>query len=167
MHRLLCALTILMFATSAAAEDAPEPKCADAAFSHMDFWLGTWNLTWGKDKHATNRITKTLDGCVVQENFDGAADAKLVGLSVSTYDVRMTRWRQTWVDNSGGYFDLVGGLEGDDFVLTAAGTEEGPPRYRMIFTNIEADSLNWLWQGSKDGGPWKTAWELHYTRAKN
>jgi len=51
-----------------------------------------------------NGIERTLDGCVIVKIRIVPAEAgapALRGLSVSTWDPRATRWKQTWVDNTG------------------------------------------------------------------
>ena len=36
---------------------------------------------------------------------------------------------------------------------------------RMVFRNITANSLDWDWQTSADGGKtWKDLWNIHYAR---
>jgi hypothetical protein len=42
--------------------------------SEFDFWVGKWDLSWkygdGSEGKGTNHIMKTLDGKVIQENFE-------------------------------------------------------------------------------------------------
>jgi hypothetical protein len=84
---------------------------------------------------------------------------------VSLYHAPMRLWRQTWVDNQGGYFALTGGPEGDDFVLTNTRINDQMPHQRMVFEDITANSLTWRWQRSTDGGAtWTDQWVIHYTR---
>lgn len=136
--------------------------------SDFDFWLGTWNLTWGTDGKGTNTVTRELGGKVIQERFDGRPSSPLVGLSVSTYDAKTDQWKQTWVDNSGSYLDFTGGLNPDGSMeLWRGATDKAgePILQRMLFYNIRADSLDWNWERSDDGGKtWKTLWKIHYER---
>ena len=38
---------------------------------------------------------------------------------------------------------------------------------RMIWRNLTADSLDWSWESSKDGGKtWQVMWPIHYQRKK-
>jgi hypothetical protein len=40
-------------------------------------------------------------------------------------------------------------------------------KQRMIFQDVEKDSLTWRWQRSDDGGTtWVTQWEIGYRRLK-
>lgn len=146
-------------------EKLPNPP---AETSQFDFWLGTWDLTWGDGLRGSNRIERALDGHVVRENFDGRPGTPLQGLSVSTYDAASGLWRQTWVDNAGSYLDFSGGMSGEQMILTREATIDGrPARQRMVWLNIAADSLDWHWDRSEDGGAtWQTLWALHYERKK-
>ena len=45
------------------------------------------------------------------------------------------------------------------------GEHRGEPR-RMVWRDIEADSLTWLWQRSADSGTWETLWALAYSRRR-
>ena len=124
----------------------------------FDFWLGTWRAAWGDEgAHGTNTITKEYDGKVVYERFDGRPGADFAGMSVSVYDEREDCWRQTWVDDAGNYFDLVGRLEDGEMTLLCRDT------YRMRFFEIAADSFKWTWE-RRAGDGWELAWAISYER---
>ena len=151
---------------------AAQPTGCDSPASHqLDFWLGDWTLSHvqkGKAVQSHNRVTKVLGGCAVQEDFDGMPGTPLVGRSLSVFDTTTGQWRQTWVDNSGAYLEFTGGMEGDRMVLRREFTRAGHRiLQRMVFQDIAADRLRWLWQHSDDGGAnWKTDWEIAYQRAE-
>lgn len=149
------------------------PAIPDEA-SQFDFWVGDWDVRWGDGLSGTNRVRKVLGDRVVQEDFDGERDAQLRGLSVSVCG-NDGRWRQTWVDDNGTYLHFVGGWEaessdpaepGPRMVLVHSREIEGKPvQLRMVWSDIEPDSLTWRWQRSDDGGAtWSTNWELAYRR---
>ncbi|HEX6286691.1 MAG TPA: DUF1579 family protein, partial [Acidimicrobiia bacterium] len=76
-------------------------------------------------------------------------------------------WRQTWVDSAGGYIVLSGSYDGETMELrTEAAEREGETVVqRMVFSDIDADSLQWSWQGSRDGGAtWNDLWNISYRR---
>src|SRR5947209_17436636 len=104
---------LALLASSAMAIAYAQKAGCDGPESHqLDFWIGDWDLTYrqaGKVDHSRNRITRTLDGCVVLEEFSGAPGVDLDGRSVSMYDRASSRWKQTWVDNHGAYLDFSGG----------------------------------------------------------
>src|SRR5262249_17794032 len=109
---LLC---FLLVAVSSAQQSggATQNPCALPEQRQLDFWVGEWDLTWpgnnaGEVQHGTNSIHRVLDNCVVEENFSGEKDMRLRGRSVSIFDTRAGKWKQTWVDNEGGYLDFVG-----------------------------------------------------------
>ena len=140
----------------------------------LDFWVGDWNCVGksrdepGKDKWtdtvAKNHIERILGSKVIQENFTMEG---LVGKSVSVYDEKAKVWRQTWVDDSGSYIALTGGMQDGKMILVTLPNKERPKASnRMVFDNVTKDSFDWNWEGSRDGGKtWNLSWHLHYTRA--
>jgi hypothetical protein len=143
-------------------EGEPPPPCTAPECRQLDFWVGTWDLTW-EGGRGTNVIERAYDDCVIVERFEGD---ELRGMSVSTWDAKAGTWRQTWVDNQGSYLDFTGGVVGDRVVLERETTVEGRPvRQRMVFHDIEADSLKWDWESSRDDGEtWKRLWRIEYRR---
>lgn len=135
----------------------------------MDFWVGTWDLTWADTGRGQNIITHQLDNCVIEENFTTLGPQPFRGNSVSTFDVKTHRWRQTWVDNQGGYFAFEGGMVGDSMILGCekTGPDGTPFKLRMVFHNIKKNSLDWSWERSDDTGKsWRSLWAIHYSRRK-
>ena len=148
-----------------------QAPCDGPEFRQLDFWLGTWDLAYtqgGKAGTSRNRVTKQLDGCVVQEDFEGPPGTPLVGRSVSMFDRASGRWKQTWVDNQGSYLDFTGGMEDGRMVFAREFERNGQRiRQRMVFDDVSADGLTWRWQRSTDAGAtWATAWEIRYRRAR-
>ena len=136
----------------------------------FDFWLGTWNVRWGTgdDETGRNVINRAFGGRVVEERFDGRPGVDLQGMSMSVFDAHHDVWRQTWVDDSGNYFALEGGLVDGEMILMCA-SHNGPDRaavYRMRFFDIAHDSLQWTWERSTDGATtFEELWRLRYERA--
>ncbi len=154
--------------------NTPPPKsCQGEEYRQLDFWVGEWDLWYsqGPDKPkawAENAISKSAYGdCVITEKFSMPG---FTGMSVSTFHKQIGQWRQTWVDDQGNYFDLVGGpapKDADhDFGLESVHPQEfDAPYLRMIWTVEDADHLIWQWQGHKPGETvWKDLWVLHYVR---
>jgi hypothetical protein len=158
----------LAVASPGATQGEPAEPCSQPAASEFDFWLGEWDLQWGEDGRGKNFVTRALDGCVVVENFDGTPAIRLRGMSVSVYDAQHERWRQTWVDNQGGYLDFEGGIDGGRMVLARRATIDGQQvLQRMVWYDITDQSLNWNWERSgDDGASWTVLWEIRYTRAE-
>src|SRR5688500_6149283 len=107
--------------------------------SQLDFWVGKWKCVGemhapdGKKTRTEgkNVIKRSFDGKVIEEQFsmDGFR-----GMSVSVYDPRAKLWRQTWVDNSGGYIALTGTFENGKMILTTIPRPAAPNNAnRMVF----------------------------------
>jgi hypothetical protein len=165
-------IVLILYALVASAEQAPANRCAAVEQRQFDFWVGDWQLSWPGDKpgetaHGTNRIVRILDGCVVQENFDGGSDMHLRGTSVSTFDSRSGKWKQTWVDNEGGYLDFIGDFKDGQMILSREGVGPNGNKIlqRMVWKSIGRSELDWSWEASEDGGKtWQVRWPIHYTR---
>ncbi len=143
-----------------------QKPCTAPEAAQFDFWLGTWDVSWGEDAHGTNRVEKILGGCVIQEKFDGRPGTPLEGMSVSTYNPVTKQWHQTWVDNQGSYLDFTGSFADGRMALerdTVAGDKA--IKQRMVWYNIQPDTLEWNWERSEDGGAtWQVMWHIHYRR---
>jgi hypothetical protein len=143
--------------------------------SELEFWLGTWAATW-QGGAGTNRLQRILGGRVIHEQFEGGpVDAagvlapdgeRLRGQSWSVFDAARALWRQTWVDDQGGYLDLVGDRVDGWFAFVRDAPERGPAaRQRMVFRDVAAEAFRWTWELSLDAGTsWATRWEIHYRR---
>lgn len=147
--------------------------CREPDFDQFDFWVGNWDLSWPAEQmggesgtigSGTNRVERVLGGCVIEENF-ATGDGNFRGHSVSVLDSRERVWRQTWVDSAGGYISLAGSYDGEKLELRTEPVErEGDLALnRMVFHAITETSLQWDWQGSRDGGEtWVDLWNITY-----
>jgi hypothetical protein len=146
--------------------------CAAPEQKQLDFWVGEWDLTWpgakeGEVAHGANSIKRVLDNCVVEENFFGGDTMHLHGMSVSLFDLGTGKWKQTWVDNEGGYLDFVGEFKDGQMILWREATRPDRTKViqRMVFKNITPNEFDWSWEASKDGGKtWQVNWPIHYKR---
>jgi hypothetical protein len=169
-------IAILLLGAMAVAQQNPPAAanaCANSEQKQFDFWVGNWDVTWpgtkqGEVGRGTNSIRRILDGCVVEENFSGGDSMPLRGMSVSTFDTRSGKWKQTWVDNEGGYLDFTGEMQNGQMILSRSFTKpDGTEVHqRMVWKDISADQLNWSWESSTDGGrTWEVVWPIHYQRS--
>jgi hypothetical protein len=81
-------LPSLPLAAAAAPASGPGGQCAAAPYREFDFWLGDWDVFdvgGAATPVARAHITRILDGCVVHELYESAADG-LRGESYSIYD---------------------------------------------------------------------------------
>lgn len=169
MRAFVAATLALLAAPTALAQAPPTYGCDTPESKQLDFWLGDWELAYtgadGKPAKSRNRISKTLDGCAVLEEFTGAPGTKLDGRSYSTYDRATRRWKQTWVDNTASYLDFDGATVDGNMAFVRSATRAGKVTHqRMVFRDVKGDSLTWLWQSSPDGHAWTTQWEIAYHR---
>ncbi|WP_161974421.1 hypothetical protein [Piscinibacter terrae] len=140
----------------------------------FDFWIGDWDASWigtdGKPGRGRNRIGRILDGKVLEENFEETPDGTsppLKGRSLSVLHQLLGQWRQSWVDNQGGYFSFTGLAEGDRriFITDTVMKNGQPSAQRMVFHDIRKDTFTWDWESTGDGGKtWKLLWRIHYKR---
>ena len=153
------------------ASHAPQNPCAAPQQKQFDFWIGEWELTWpgekpGETGQGSNSIKRIMDGCVVQENFSGRDSMPLRGTSVSTFDTNSGHWKQTWVDNEGGYLDFAGDFKDGQMILQRETVRNGARvLQRMVWKNITPNEFDWSWEASRDGGnTWQVNWPIHYKR---
>lgn len=133
----------------------------------LDFWIGDWDLSWGDDGGGTNRIDRAAGGRVILESFEGhGPNGTLHGISVSVREGDAGPWRQTWVDSSGSYLDLVGvDVDGRIAFQRSAMLDGREILQRMVWLDVEADGFRWEWQRSEDAGAsWTPAWVIRYRR---
>jgi hypothetical protein len=155
----------------------PVKPCSEPEYRQFDFWVGDWELSWpasetseGKPGRGMNRIAQALDDCVIVENFNGKPGLDLRGMSVSTFNKRTGKWQQTWVDSAGGYLDFIGEFQDGQMVLVREAVVSPTRKFlqRMVWKNIQRDSLDWSWERSDDGGEtWKVLWPIHYMRERS
>ncbi|HJW17648.1 MAG TPA: hypothetical protein VJ499_11035 [Flavisolibacter sp.] len=164
-----CFLLLLNFCLiSLHAQNSTTVPCAAPGASQFDFWIGSWTATWSDTLHGTNTIEKKFGNCTVHENFFDPNN-NYHGESWSVYNPSAKQWNQTWIDNKGGYIALTGAMEDGKMILKTGEkqTPKGKQQMRMVYYNIQADSFDWSWEGSTDGGlTWKPSWQIHYTRKK-
>ena len=161
------ALIALAMQTSHA---APAPQAADL----FDFWLGDWSATWknadGTTGKGRNRIQRTLDGKVIEEQFEedaGDPPPLLHGRSLSVRQQSTGVWRQSWVDSQGGFFAFSAAVDGDRRIFATDLVADGDKLkgQRMVFRDITRDAFTWDWEGTTDGGKtWKLLWQIAYKR---
>ena len=171
----LCLVTISGFAQQSNSATAQPPNpCAAPEQKQFEFWVGDWELTWpaqkpGEVDRGTNRIRRVLDTCVVEENFSGEKAMHLRGVSLSTFDTRTRKWKQTWVDNEGGYLDFTGEFKEGQMILARDNVRPDGTKViqRMVFKNIQPNQFDWSWESSTDGGKtWQVIWPIHYQRKR-
>lgn len=132
----------------------------------FDFWLGEWDCGF-EGGHAINTISREFNDHVIVERFAVDAPQHWNGTSVSVFDSAPGLWRQTWVDDSGNYWNFVGTtVDGDPSFATADRVDAEAVFKRMVFSDITPDSFGWRWESSPDNDTWTTNWEIGYSRRR-
>lgn len=163
---MMTSLYVLLWLIPITGFDQVTTTCNAPQASQFDFWIGEWELTWNDTIKGTNTITKEMNDCVIYEHFNDPRN-NYKGSSWSVYNTQTNQWQQTWVDNSGGYIELIGGMIGGKMILTTPERKSttGTILHHMIFYNIGDDSFDWNWEASVDHGvTWDLKWKIHYQR---
>jgi hypothetical protein len=170
MGVVLCVcLVMAQTAPRKAQEGEPAPRCADPEYSQFDFWIGEWKVTDPEGNvQGSNRIEKILDGCAIQESWNGAKGMR--GHSYTIFAKRRSIWHQTWVDSNGALLLLDGGLVDGRMVLrgqTPAPKGEATVEHEISWEKLADGRVRQVWRISRDGGStWNDAFVGLYTREK-
>ena len=146
-------------------------SCNSPEHRQFDFWVGDWDVVDPQGHPAgTNSITLEMEGCALQEHWR-AADGTQIGSSFNVYYPPARRWHQTWVDSTGGFLLLSGGLEGGKMSFTGdmPGREGGVVKHRLSFekTGPGGSRVRQLWEASRDDGKtWRVVFDGTYVRRK-
>jgi len=184
MPAMRCCLLVLVACSHSPAPSSPAPpsppvaSCNSAEHRQLDFWLGDWNVVVharatpeGPFADATGHqhVETVLGGCAIAEHFSAAGPQQpWAGKSYSSWQPNAGKWRQTWVDDSGGYLAFTGGVENGEMTLYGEPREVNGKAFqmRMVFKDVTPRALRWEWQRSEDG--WKTSavmMRIDYTRS--
>jgi hypothetical protein len=164
---LVIAITTLALLCSAASPaTAQGAGCTGDKHRQFDFWLGDWQVTGPDGTVAgTNRIRSIQGGCVLHESWRGASGT--TGESFNMYYNRDGLWHQTWVDNSGGRLDLIGGLRDGAMVLEGITPADDGQEvlHRITWSRLDGGRVRQHWQTSRDAGvTWADAFVGIYSK---
>lgn len=167
---------IILIAASVSAQTAPTappPPGCDTPESHQfDFWVGKWEVhPNGADQIiAHSLIEKRYTGCAIRENWMPVGrEVAGGGGSLSLYDSRLKKWRQTWVDSSGTRVDLDGGFANGVMMITGGWENfNGPGKdslVRMSYQKQPDGQVRQWGEASNDGGKtWSPTFDFLYRR---
>jgi hypothetical protein len=155
---LSCGLVALLLMAAAAATAQQEAPCTTPQHRQFDFWAGSWEVTTPDGKVAgTNTIRSILNGCVLEESWEGAGGS--IGKSFNMYYARDHQWHQSWVDGAGRRLDLAGGLD-DGGRMVLSGRMPGPDGAEVLheisWEDLGDGTVKQHWRVSRDGGE---AWQ--------
>ena len=173
-------LGLLLIAAPAAAQTSSPPPpastppagCATPESRQFDFWVGKWEVhPSGSDKiMAHSLVEKRYSGCAVRENWMPLGkEVSGGGGSLSLYDSRVNKWRQTWVDSSGTRADFDGGFADGVMAITGIWPNfAGPGKdslVRMRYQQQLDGQVRQWGEASTDGGKtWQPSFDLLYRR---
>ena len=171
-RRTLLPCLIAAFVVSAGAQAQEQPAerpspCSSPEYRQLDFWLGEWEVT---DAAGTtvgkSRVERILNGCAVQENWEGANGWP--GKSFNVYNRTLRQWQQFWVSGWGSVTLFLGRAEEDRMVYVGETTDrEGrPAQRRMTIARLGPDRVRQVTEMSYDEGrSWQPDYDFTYTRA--
>lgn len=160
-------------------------NCVAKEHQEFDFWLGSWNIkqkilkadgTWFESK-AKTKVTKILDGCAIQENWEGEVQffwegmtnpEKIKALSVRSFDVKTKKWTIYWMDTQSPQFTIFEGNfnNGKGEFYRKITDENGKQTIiRITFSEIKSNSVRWdLAVSSDDSKTFSTLWIMEMRR---
>jgi hypothetical protein len=143
----------------------------DPVYRQFDYWLGTWDVRPNGappgTPPATNVITKVHQGCVILESWTAPGQT---GQSFNIYDRVEKKWRQTWVDSTGGLHEYRGELKDGNMVYEGSvpvppGRGSGRMHTRLTFFRQPDGSVRQYSERSADGGKtWTVNYDLIYPK---
>ncbi len=141
-------------------QQAQQPPCSAPEHRQFDFWAGDWEVfAPGGNKAGTNSIRPILNGCALEESWQGAGGS--IGKSFNMYFARDGQWHPSWVDGSGGRLDLVGGLDARGRMVLSGqmpGPQGGEVMHEISWEKQPDGSVKQHWRVSRDGGEtWQDA----------
>ena len=150
----------------------PVAGCDTPESHQFDFWVGKWEVhpNGVETIIAHSLIEKRYGGCAVRENWMPLGrEITGGGGSLSLYDSRQKKWRQTWVDSSGTRVDFDGAFARG--VMSITGTWEnfnGPGKDALVRMNYQQqpDGQVRQWgEASYDSGKsWQAAFDFLYRK---
>jgi hypothetical protein len=143
----------------------------DSTYAALDFWLGQWDVYVGDRLVGTNRVTRVLEGCAVQEEWRDSQGGE--GRSLFYVEPGTGRWKQVWVTDDA---RMVGGTKEKHLVARVPGGgvrfqgELPLPDGRLVLdrttlTPLGQGEVRQLIETSRDGGTtWRAGFDARYRK---
>jgi ketosteroid isomerase-like protein len=148
----------------ATAESAKPAFCLAPEYRQFDFWIGDWDAFDVENpavKVAHNRVDRTLDGCVLLEDYESTDGLR--GESFSIHDAARGMWRQSWVTNHGTLLVIEGKMQGGGMVLSGVQHAVSGDKFVRGTWNAEDGGVRETAVTSADGGKtWKPWFDLMF-----
>ena len=141
--------------------------CRAAEYRQFDFWVGDWEVRdpSGSKVLGANRVTLEQDGCLIIEHWTSARGGQ-TGTSFNYYDIRDSKWRQLYLDNSGnaGAFPAMSGSLKDNRMVLLS-DEKASPVFRWTWYVISPGRVRQMAERSDDGEKtWRVTWDSVYVK---
>jgi ketosteroid isomerase-like protein len=162
---LLLVLPLWLAGCGTSSASAPA-SCSAPEFHQFDFWIGDWNAFDSKtgEKAAHVRVEPILDGCVLQESYDGTDSRR--GRSFTMYDATRRVWHQTWVTNQGQLLTIEGKSQNNGMSLAGSRhTNTGMGQLVRGTWKPTQDGVREIAVVSDDAGTSWTWFDLSFKRA--
>lgn len=149
----------------AEAEKLAYPCENDPKYKAFDFWVGDWDVSSSGQNIGHNLVTREMHGCLIHEHWSGGG----LGESFNYYDPHSGKWRQNWVDESGGIVWYEGSPAGPGVMHMEGGYAgaEGTTGLARVTWTLNADgSVHHLIERSADGGKtWNSYFDAVYRKS--
>lgn len=169
--RLIVIASVAALAAMPATAQLPSGQaCRQAERSQFDFWVGHWDVypTGAIKIIAHSVIEKLYAGCAIRENWMPLGGTG--GGSLSAWDPKTGKWRQTWVDSSGTTVHFEGGFANDTMTIEGLWANVIAPGkdgvVRMNYRRNRDGSVRQWGEVTQDGGrTWTTSFDFTYRKS--
>ena len=141
------------------------PCAVDPLFSALDFWIGDWEQQDRTGRVVgTTSIVEDTHGCVLLESTENPPLYR--ARAMHTFDRRLGRWRQHYVDSSATLLVFEGVADAAGIVYLGTTERDGRSvQSRNTIRRVDPDRLAWRWEESTDGGQtWTVRFDGFYVR---
>lgn len=132
----------------------------------FDFWIGEWEVyTPNGQKAGENVIEKTTNGCMLLENWTSVSGG--TGKSMNYYDGAVKKWKQLWVNSTGGVMSYEGNISGGAMHFEGYQIQSNGKKalFKMTFTPQEnGDVRQYIEQSLDSGKTWQVWFDGMYKK---
>lgn len=168
MAKRIFVLMLLLNMYSVFAQKCDSLPCSSKEYRKFDFLIGKWKLSWNDSLSGIKTVTKTLDECVIYEDYiDDPKTGSYKAISFTMYNKWDQKYTQTMKDNKGSGLEFKGEWLNNKmiFVSSYKSANGSIHMMRQVYYNIKSDTMDWNWETSDDGGKnWKTEMTIHYVK---
>ena len=133
----------------------------------LDFWVGRWKVTVGKQLSGHDIVTKSQDGFVIREDWRGV-DSGDQGESFFYFQSDQKRWKQVWVTPTGVYKEKASEAypDGIRFVGTVFFPSERTIEDRTTLTKVSSGRVHQVIEHKDKAGKWIVGFDAIYEPEK-